>query len=211
MTIIPADSNNNNSPNSANNHHKQVLAVTLLGKISSDTLTQLDKTVCASGSSVYACQVIRLGQLFGMLVKIGGAWNTLGKLETSLPKFAEQHQLQFSLELTTLHEPQSVKESLINPNDESKTHSALPYAIEIIALQAPGLLEAVSKFCSRRGLYITELLMNPYTTAHTATAMVSLNAAILVPAQQPIAALREDFMDFADSMNFDAIIEPLKA
>lgn len=191
---------------------RQVLAITLLGGANTETLKALDQSVCETGSTIYAAQVMRLGQLFGMLIKAGGAWNTLSKLQNVLPKFAESHGLQLSMELTTLDEPVTEGNTTFDSRDNAKpaSDSSLPYAIEIIAVHTPGLLKAVSQFCSRRQLDITEIVMNPYVTAHSATSMVSLNAAVLVPSRQPIAALREDFMDFADSMNFDAIIEPLK-
>lgn len=216
MSISPAPPSNTVSDTGSGQKLKksprQVLAITLLGAADTSTLQAFDHSVCETGSTIYAAQVIRLGQLFGMLIKAGGAWNTLNKLQNVVPKFAQKHQLQYSMELTSLDEP--VSEG--NTNSEAIDAQAqaavptLPYAIEIIAVHTPGLMEAVSQFCARRGLQITELVMNPYVTAHSATSMVSLNVAILVPARQPIAALREDFMDFSDSMNFDAIIEPLK-
>lgn len=244
----------------------QTLAVSLLGHCDTATLQSFDTLVSDSGSSIFSAHVMRLDQFTGMLYSIGGAWNTLGKLQAALPKFADQHHLQLGMQLSeplrapnnsdhhgNSHDSQgsqgSQDASDITDSDSGSLHSApvqatpvqaapvqaapqpvkhdadansiqdrsspdnqatLAYGIEIIAIRSPSLLQAVSKFCQRRGIQITDLSISPYVTSHSNTIMSALHASILVPSRQPIAALRDDFMDFADSMNFDAVIEPLK-
>jgi glycine cleavage system transcriptional repressor len=40
--------------------------------------------------------------------------------------------------------------------------------------------------------------------------MFSVRIALGIPANVHIASLREEFMDFCDSMNIDAVLEPVK-
>jgi glycine cleavage system transcriptional repressor len=49
-----------------------------------------------------------------------------------------------------------------------------------------------------------------YAAAHTGTPMFSVHMTVGIPADVHIASLREEFMDFCDSMNLDAVLEPLK-
>ena len=40
--------------------------------------------------------------------------------------------------------------------------------------------------------------------------MFAVHIAVDIPADMQIAALREEFMDFCDQLNLDAVIEPIK-
>ena len=46
--------------------------------------------------------------------------------------------------------------------------------------------------------------------AQTGAAMFAVQMMINVPARVPIGHLREDFMEYCDSQNLDAILEPVK-
>jgi glycine cleavage system transcriptional repressor len=40
--------------------------------------------------------------------------------------------------------------------------------------------------------------------------MFAVRMTVGIPANQQISSLREDFMEFCDSMNLDAVLEPAK-
>jgi glycine cleavage system transcriptional repressor len=44
----------------------------------------------------------------------------------------------------------------------------------------------------------------------TGTAMFQAQITIGIPAQTHIAALRDDFLEFCDGLNLDAIMDPVK-
>ena len=68
----------------------------------------------------------------------------------------------------------------------------------------------LANFFASRGISIQELTTNSYAAAHTGTPMFSLHMTINVPAHTLIAALRDEFLDFCEQLNLDAIIEPVK-
>jgi len=49
-----------------------------------------------------------------------------------------------------------------------------------------------------------------YAAAHTGTPMFSVHLTVDIPASLQIALLRDEFMDFCDQLNLDAVIEPIK-
>ena len=49
-----------------------------------------------------------------------------------------------------------------------------------------------------------------YTAAHIGTPMFSVHMHVDIPAQIPIATLREEFMDLCDHLNLDAVMEPIR-
>ena len=65
-------------------------------------------------------------------------------------------------------------------------------------------------FFSDKNINIEDMTTSSYAAAHTGTPMFSVRMNIGIPADIHIAALRDEFMDFCDSMNIDAVLEPIK-
>ena len=64
---------------------------------------------------------------------------------------------------------------------------------------------------SERDIEIAELNTRSYPAAHTGAPMFAVQMAIKIPAQAHISTLREEFLEFCDSINLDAIMEPVKS
>jgi len=54
------------------------------------------------------------------------------------------------------------------------------------------------------------VLTRSYAASQTGATMFAVQMMINVPARVPIGHLREDFMEYCDSQNLDAILEPVK-
>ena len=65
----------------------------------------------------------------------------------------------------------------------------------------------LASFFAARKIDIAELNTRSYAAAHTGAPMFSVQMTINVPTAIQIAALRDEFMDFCDQLNLDAIIE----
>ena len=68
----------------------------------------------------------------------------------------------------------------------------------------------LARFFAERQINIQEMVTMSYPAAHTGTPMFSVHLTIEVRASTQIAALREEFMEFCDQLNLDAVIEPVK-
>ena len=63
-----------------------------------------------------------------------------------------------------------------------------------------------------RGLFdIAEVATRTYPAAHTGALMFAVQMIVNVPSRLHLAHLREEFMEFCDSRNLDAILEPVKS
>ena len=69
----------------------------------------------------------------------------------------------------------------------------------------------MSGFFASRGIDISEVSTRSYAAAHTGAPMFAVQMIINVPGKLQVAQLREEFMDFCDSLNLDAILEPVKS
>mgnify|MGYP001216944544 CR=1 FL=1 len=65
-------------------------------------------------------------------------------------------------------------------------------------------------FFAGRSVEIVEVTTRSYPAAHTGTTMFSVQMFINIPSEIHIAVLREEFMEFCDQLNLDAIMEPVK-
>ena len=90
------------------------------------------------------------------------------------------------------------------------TGDTLPYAVEVVAVSQPGIVHHLASFFASRSINIEDMVTRSYSAPHTGTPMFSVNLAIGIPANMHIAMLREEFLDFCDELNLDAVLEPIK-
>ena len=86
----------------------------------------------------------------------------------------------------------------------------LPYVVEVVASDKPGILFQLADFFDRQGITIESLHCSRYRAMQTGADMFSAQVTIGVPANMHIAALRDDFLEFCDHLNLDAIMDPMK-
>ena len=119
-----------------------------------------------------------------------------GKLESELQRLAESTGLSLHLKRT---EPRGPRAEL------------LPYSIDVVCLDQSGIVAGLSGFCASRGIDIAEVSTRTYPAAHTGAQMFAVQMIINVPPRLQLAHLREEFMDYCDAQNLDAILEPVKS
>ncbi len=174
---------------------KNYLVISALGKDRPGIVDRLSGAILDQGCNVNDARMTVLGGEFAILLMVEGNWNTLAKLEDSLPA------LQRELDLT-----------MIAKRTEGRVagKDLLPYAVEVVALDHPGIVHNLASFFSRRNINIEDMITTTYAAAHTGTPMFSVHMSVGIPADLHIASLRDEFMDFCDSLNLDAVLEPIK-
>ncbi len=174
---------------------KFYLVISALGKDRPGIVDRLSKAILDHGCNIVDSRMTVLGGEFAMLLMVEGTWNTLAKIEGAMP------QLEGDLGLT-----------MISRRTEERTQSShlLPYAVDVISMDHPGIVHNLASFFSGRKINIEDMSTNSYAAAHTGTPMFAVHITVGVPAETQIAQLREDFLDFCDSLNLDGVIEPIK-
>ncbi|MDE2304260.1 MAG: glycine cleavage system protein R [Gammaproteobacteria bacterium] len=174
---------------------KQHIVISAVGADRIGMVHELAKTVADSGGSISESRMTSLGNEFAMLLLVTGNWHTLAKLEGEFKKLGDATGLDIRLRRT---------EARAARND------MLPYSIDVVCLDQTGIVAAMSGFFSQRGIDIAELSTRSYAAAHTGAPMFSLQMIVNVPSRLHIGVLREEFLDFCDHQNLDAIFEPVK-
>jgi len=171
------------------------LVLTALGKDKPGIVDKLSMAIMDCGCNIEDSRMMVMGGEFAVMLMVAGKWNELAKLEDSISPLREK----LNLTITTARTER-----------ENKNRNLIPYSVEVIAIDHPGIVHQIASFFSAREINIHELNSNRYAAAHTGTPMFSMHIVVDLPANMRISALREDFLDFCDDLNMDAIIEPLK-
>jgi len=174
---------------------KTYLVISTLGEDHPGVVDTLSKAILDQGCSIEDSRMTVLGGEFAAILLVQGKWNTVAKVENALPELERQLGM-----------------TIISKRTGKRTVEAdlLPYAVDVISMDHPGIVNSLTGFFSERGINIEDLTTSTYAAAHTGTPMFAVHMTVGIPANQPIAGLREEFMDYCDGLNLDAVLEPLK-
>ena len=174
---------------------EQMLVVSALGDNATHIVRDLTRVVLDCGGNIKESRMTALGSEFAVLLLVTGNWHTMNRLEKDLTRHAEANGMTIQLKRT---EPRQFAKEM------------LPYAIDVVGLDQPGIINNMSAFLAARQIEIGDVTTRSYVAASTGTPMFSIQMLISIPAIVHISALREEFMEFCDQLNIDAIIEPVK-
>lgn len=174
---------------------ESLLVITALGEDKPGIVDKLSETVVACNCNIIDSRMSVLGGEFAVMLMVAGKWNELSKLEDALTTASE------SLSLTI-----TCKRSEAN----KASTDLMPYSVEVISIDQPGIVHELARFFSSRDINIQELNTAQYAAAHTGTPMFALQITANIPASQHIAGLRDEFLDFCETLNMDATMEPAK-
>ncbi len=171
------------------------LVIAALGEDRPGLVDQLSGWILESGCNIADSRMMVLGGEFSVLLLVSGNWNNLTRLEDQVDRVEQKLGMSLSVRRT---EP------------KPRSGELLPYAVDVVALDHPGIVHNLANFFSRRNINIQDLSTTSYAAAYTGTQMFAVHMALDVPADTHIATLREEFLEFCDQLNLDAVIEPLK-
>jgi glycine cleavage system transcriptional repressor len=174
---------------------KNYLVISALGKDRPGIVNKLSEAILTDGCNIADSRMTVLGGEFAIMLMVEGAWNTLGRLEEVIPELGK------SLGLTIISE---------RTEEKRADTGLLPYGVEVVAMDHPGIVHSLASFFSQRNINIEDMVTSSYAAAHTGTPMFSVNMSVGIPSETHIASLRDEFMEFCDALNLDAVLEPIK-
>jgi glycine cleavage system transcriptional repressor len=174
---------------------KQLIVLSAIGTDRSGVVNDISKVILDCGGNIEESRMSALGKEFAMLLLISGNWHTLTKLESELDKLSKEHSLTVTIRKT---------------GERSERKDCMPYGVDVVALDQPGIVFNLSSFFASRGIDIAELATRRYAAAHTGAPMFSVQMTVNIPASEPLSHLRDEFMELCDQLNLDAIMEPVK-
>jgi len=174
---------------------KTYLVLSALGEDRLGIVNTLSKTILEHGCNIEDSRMAVLGGEFAATLLVQGKWNTLAKIENALPELERQLGMTIIAKRT---------------GERTTEANLLPYAVDVISMDHPGIVNNLAKFFSEHGIDIEDLTTSTYASAHTGTPMFAVHIIISIPTDMHIAGLREEFTGYCDGLNLDAVLEPLK-
>ena len=92
--------------------------------------------------------------------------------------------------------------------DEETRPQALPYIVYVSALYRPDILAELCQFFADHEIGLENIIYDTYQAPQTDTTMLNATITVTLLATTQINWLRDQFLDFADALNLDALIEP---
>lgn len=173
--------------------NSEYLVITANGEDQVGLVERFTDRVLDAGANIEASRMAVLGGQFAILMLVSGPWNALSKLEDLLPGIGEMLGLAIICKRTR-------ERTLAKP--------MVPYHVEVVAMDHPGIVNKLSSFFARRSINIEELNTSTYPAAHTGTTMFSVQMTVGIPAETHFSTLRGDFLDYLDDLNLDGTFEP---
>ena len=158
-------------------------------------IPELLHTIRESEGKLLECRISSMGPSSAAFLFVEGDWHKIAKLENILENFASRHHLALHFK-----------------RDKSVAHelNQLPYTVDVISADRMGLADELAKFFTERDMTILDLTANRYTAARTGLPIVSIRLTIGIPLSHRIISLRDEFLDYCDEFNLDAVMEPVK-
>ncbi len=171
------------------------LTITVLGYTKSNFIERILFAVNDCKCSILEMRANRLMACTAAYFLVNGEWNQIAKLENLL------ENLEKKLE---------IKIHLLRPGKFISHDDFTPYSLETVSLERQDALQSIIAFISDHDLTIEEISSSRYVDSYSQSELVTTRFILLVPAGIRILNLREEFLEFCDHINIDAILEPIK-
>ncbi len=172
------------------------LVITVAGQDRLELIEELTRIIKECKCHILESRMTELGTEFGAHLLVDGNWNHIVKLETALEVMGTRNRIK----VNTLR----AKES--HPEDEG----VIPYGVDIFANdQIDNIYELVS-FFTKRGIKILDVSTSRYPAPYSNTPLLVARMIVKIPVAIRIVSLRDEFLEFCDQQNLDAILEPVK-
>lgn len=158
-------------------------------------LLSVTRRIAESGCNLIDTRLATVGRDVSVAALAVGSWDAIAKLEAMLTRLEREDGLKLVWYRTG---PKPLQSNL------------LPYIVEVVAADKPGILFQLADFFDRQGITVENLTSSRYRAMQTGAEMFSAQVTIGIPADMHIASLRDDFLEFCDHLNLDAIMDPMK-
>lgn len=172
------------------------LIVTAVGSSPSGMIEELSRAISECRCSVAEARMTDLAGDLAAYFLAEGNWNHIARLETALESLA--NRLNWKLRTHRVEEI---------PQDQV---DMIPYTVDVYAPEQPGILHEVVSFFSFHDIHIHDVSVSRYEAPFSGSPLFTAHLIVKVPSSIRVISLRDEFLDFCDHTNLDAIMEPIK-
>ncbi|HUL13227.1 MAG TPA: ACT domain-containing protein [Methylococcaceae bacterium] len=172
------------------------LVITLAGEDHPDLIVEMTRAIKECKCNILESRMTELGMEFAAHLMVDGNWNHIVKLENALESLASRYRLKISL--------------LRSKEKRDEDENVVPYAVDIFASDQLDNIHEVAAFFSSRHIKVLDLSSSRYPAPYSNAPLFLAHLIVKIPAGMKIVSLRDEFLEFCDRQNLDAILEPVK-
>lgn len=184
----------------------QNLIINFIGLDQFTALCPLFKLINDLGGNIIKSKINQYGEHITGCLLIDGRWDTITRLEETLPTIINQLGLEVLIKRTKSDE-QAANDCLEQSSNEQLEY--LPYKISINNQDEPGIIEKICSFFVLQEISIVDLSTHTYASEYN-TELVQIDIKIKIPDDIHIPSLREQFNILCYNENLDASLAPYK-
>jgi glycine cleavage system transcriptional repressor len=169
------------------------LVITALGDDRPGIVDEMSKVLFKHSLNIEDSRMSVLGGEFAVLLLVSGSQQSIDDFVADTANLEQTLNMKILVKITS---------------SESRPPAMVPYTVEVVSIDNPGIVHKLASFFSSQQINIVDLHTERYAAAHTATPMFAVNMTIGIPASIAIKALRDEFIDMCDDLNLDASMTP---
>ena len=169
---------------------QKYLSICLLGYSEQIDLADIANQIAQTSTTLVETRLTRMGNGLVWQLMAEGEWSNLAKLEIVLGNLSPEIAVNWK----RVEQPASPE-------------SRIPYRIWLSAADQPGILHQLLQFLANAQARIEDMSGSVYPATYTNLPAAKLEVHISLPADKPIALLRDEFSSFCESCNLDGVIE----
>ncbi len=173
----------------------QHLVINAIGKDQPGIVNTLSLSIFDAQCNITDSRMAVLGGEFAIILLVSGSNEAIAGLASHLDDTAKKLALTITTKKT---------------GTRKANETLIPYIIEAIALDHPGIVYQLASFLSNKQINIENLTTESYAAAHTGSPMFAVTMTVGIPAAQKINALRDEFTEFCNELNLDTTFKPAK-
>jgi glycine cleavage system transcriptional repressor len=172
------------------------IVATLLGAGRLNLIAEISQVVSECRCTLIESRMTELGAEFAGHLMVEGNWNHIARFESALENLAARYALKIHM--------------LRAPEDKPRQEDAIPYAVDVVAGESGSHLFELADFFVARHIKILDVSTSRPPAPYSGTPMFIAHLTVMIPPAMKIIPLRDEFVEFCDRQNLDAILEPVK-
>ncbi|WP_437881536.1 glycine cleavage system protein R [Pseudomonas sp. LRF_L74] len=172
---------------------EQFLVISALGANPMELTSVLCRASQENRCAIVSTRLTRHGEYSALILQVSGSWDALARLEAAVPGLAKRHEFSANMTRSGIQESRP---------------QALPYVAYVSCAYRPDILNELCQFFSNNNVELENITCDTYQAPQTGGTLLNATITVTLPAGTQISWLRDQFLDFADALNLDALIEP---
>lgn len=169
--------------------------ISVVGPDSLGIMETIAESVAGLGANIEETRASILGGEFAVIMLVSGGVGSVGSLKASLPKALEGKGMTVS----------------VRPTGVPSHGAGIPYVVESLSLDTPGIVRAVTAVLLAQSLNIENLECSVAAAPLSGSPMFKMRIVVSISPGARLASLKAELAKVAEAHDLDISVRPLKS